>query len=97
MPLDRADILAALQAKGFELEQKNRDPDFLFFRHKGLTSAVLTKVSRGSRYRTIDDRLVSKMGKQAKLTKREFESLVRCSLTEQGFIAALSRQGVLTT
>ena len=95
MPLDRADILAALQAKGFDLEQKNRDHDFLFFRHRGLTTAVYTKLSRGSRYKTIDDSLVSRMSKQVRLTKREFENLVSCSLTAEGFISALSKQGIL--
>jgi hypothetical protein len=95
MPRERADILASLTGKGFRLEQKSRDHDFLFLEQAGLTQAVFTKVSRGSSYATLGDELLSRMSKQLRLTRKEFDELVDCPMDEATYLAKLRERGVL--
>lgn len=80
MPRERLEIVGALSKKGFSLKEGKGDHDFYFFETGGLTQAIFTKVSRGPKFRTIDDSLVSLMSKQIKLTRRQFDQLIDCSL-----------------
>lgn len=88
-------MVAALESKGFKLSQGNRDHDFLFFGHQGITQAIFTKVSRGSAYKTLGDPLLSKMSRQVKLTKGEFLDLVDCPMSEHEYLARLVAQGLV--
>lgn len=95
MPRDRADIVSSLTSKGFELRQGNRDHDFLFLVHSGQTQAVFTKVSRGTSYRTIGDKLLGKMSRQLKITRTDFNALVDCPMTQQEYVLKLRQLGII--
>jgi hypothetical protein len=95
MPLARAAITSALQAKGFALEPK-RDHEYYFYVGEGKqTEAIYTKVSTGSSYKTLGDDLVAKMARQLKLTKPQFTNFVNCPLTREEYRAHLIATGKL--
>ena len=95
MARERAEIVASLVTKGFDLQKKGRDHDFYFFRHPDLTQAVFTKVSRGTEYQTIGDQLLAKMSRQLKLTRAQFDQLVDCPMRKPKYVGVLASQGVL--
>jgi len=95
MPKERADIVASLSHKGFELHQHKRDHDFFFLKHPDLTQPVFTKVSRGTEYRTIGDALLARMSKQLHLTRAQFDALVDCTMKKPDYLAVLQSLGVL--
>jgi predicted RNA binding protein YcfA (HicA-like mRNA interferase family) len=80
MPLDRKDIEASLQKKGFE----QREGDHSFYRYytkAGKKTSVYTKTSHGTGHKTISDNLVSQMARQCGLTTAQFKDLVNCPLS----------------
>lgn len=93
MPLARSDIEQALQQKGFVY--RGGDHRYYFFEHEGLIRAVFTKVSHGSKYKTVGTPLVIKMAKQLRLTKKQFTALVECSMTQKDYVEHLVQQGWL--
>ncbi len=93
MPRDRADVEQALLKKG--LVYKGVDHRFYFLEHKGLTTAIFTKVSHGSKYKTLDDSLLSRMAKQAKLTNKQFENFVDCPMSQDDYIVHLQTLGII--
>ena len=95
MPRERAEIAAALSTKGFDLEKQGRDHDFFFFRHPNLTQAVYTKLSRGTEYKTIGDPLLSKIRKQLRLSRAQFDLLVDCPMNKAEYTGVLQALGVI--
>lgn len=78
--------------KGFH--QKEGDHHYFIFRTaEGKKTAVFTKTSHGTGYRTIGDPLLGQMAKQCKLTKARFLELVDCTLTGEAYEAFLEANG----
>ena len=96
LPLDRGDIAAALIVKGFYLDpKKSRDHD-VYRLDANPTEPVLTKLSRGGKYRTLGPDLVSKIRRQLKLSnKKQLEDFVECPMTKELYIEHLHETGVL--
>lgn len=95
MPRERAAIVSSLTSKGFALRPGNRDHDYYFFSHAGLTRAVFTKVSRGTAFREYNDGLLSKMSRQLQLTRSQLNDLIDCPLDSPGYVTALTARGVI--
>jgi len=95
MPRERAAVVAALKAKGFDFAKQGRDHDFFFFRYPNLTQPVFTKVSRGTGYKTIGDPLLGKMRKQLRLTRAQFDSLIDCPMNKAEYTTVLVSLGVI--
>ena len=95
MPRERAEIAAALSAKGFTVQQKGRDHDFYFFEHPNKVQPIYTKLSRGTDYREIADGLLRKISRQLHLTGPQFKDLIDCPMGKQEYIAALQACGAL--
>lgn len=93
MTLDRADVESALAQKGFTLEE--RDHRYYFFYHNGKKTAVSTKVSTGTAYKHLGDKLVSDMAHQMKLTTKQFGQFVECSMSGKDYVSALKVRGVI--
>lgn len=95
----RSEVIGSLtrQGKGFELRQGGRDHDFLFFVHHGLTRAVFTKVSRGSKYKELGDDLLSRMSRQLFLTRQQFDSLIDCTWNAPEIVNSLRARGYLVS
>ena len=94
MPLARRVVLSGLQGKGFIL--KNRDHRTLYFQTQdGLKTSVITHVSHGRRGGDISDNMLGLMAKQCKVNFRQFQNLVDCKLSQEGYEDLLTKQGIL--
>ena len=94
MVWERAQIIASLTGKGFELE-RDGDHDVLTFKATGLTRAIFTKLSRGKKYRVYGRPLLSDMSHQLKLTRRQLDALVECPMQQPEYESVLRAQGLL--
>jgi hypothetical protein len=85
MPRDAKDVMASLEKKGFQ----RRDGDDIYYHLYvgGKKTPVFTKISQGAR--EIDDRLLSAMKRQLRLTRQQFTDLIDCPLTFQGLVDTL--------
>jgi hypothetical protein len=92
MPLDRREVEAGLEKKGFVLAER----DHRFFTYHtiaGQKTSVWTKTSTGTGYKTLGDDLIGKMAKQCGLTSRQFKDLVACPLTQGQMEGILVQNG----
>ena len=94
MNLERAKVEQNLPKKGFQ-EERDGDHVFFLFFHGGKKTHIRTKVSHGSKYKTLGDDLVSKMAKQCKLTAKDFRSLAECTLSHTEYVSILVGSGEL--
>jgi hypothetical protein len=81
MPLERRDVEAALERKGFRLAAGDHN-FFTYYTQSGQKTSVWTKTNHGSGYKTLTDNLVSVMAKQCGLTSPQFKNLVACPLSQ---------------
>ena len=81
MALDRRDIEAALEKKGFKASEGDHH-FFTYHTEGGQKTSVWTKTSHGSGHRTLSDGLVAKMAKQCGLSTGQFKQLVACPLSQ---------------
>lgn len=91
MPLKRRKILQNLTKKGFT-EKGDGDHIVLLFQHQGVKTIIRTKISRGSKYREISDKLIAQMARQCKIKKTEFIGLVECTVSEREYINLLDEK-----
>jgi len=84
MPRDRDNIVDSLVRKGFKKDGGDHEY-FIYYNKQGKKTMKKTKVSRGSSYKTIGDKLLSKMAKQVGLTNPLFLKFVDCSLDRDAY------------
>ena len=88
------DVDAALRRKGFVVREQKRHRRYFFYTRDGGRSAVSTSMSRGSR-RDIGNRLAGFMASDCKLTNREFDRLIDCSMSREDYEDLLIERGYL--
>ena len=93
MSIKRALIEASLKRKGFVLKQG--DHKFYLFTHNNKVTSIFTKVSHGSKNKTISDSLVSIMARQLKLSTGQFKKLIDCSMRKSDYIVSLKNRNIL--
>ncbi len=84
MTLDRRRVVKSLTKKGFH-EENGKKHILFFYRLDGKETGVFTKVSRGTKYKTLGLGLVKEMAQQCRLSTEQFRSLVRCPLSKEGY------------
>lgn len=92
MPRKQKDVERSLAAKGFQ----SREGDHNYFHYwskAGKKTAVFTKTSHGAR--EIDESLLGRMARQCKLTRADFDRLVDCPLSRDGYEAKLVEAGAV--
>jgi len=91
--LERDDVEASLKRKGFD----EHEGDHRYYRLmvNGKYSGIFTKTSRGKKYKSLGKDLVAQMAKQLFLTKKQFEELVECTLTQEEYLKLLVARGEL--
>lgn len=89
----RREIQKALCAKGF-VEEDN-DHYFYTLEYNGKKSAIFTKISKGSDYKTIQQPLLSLMCKQLKLKNHELLELIDCKINYINYIKILKGRNIL--
>ena len=82
MPRAKRVVEAALQTKGFRLENSHHR-FFIYYNQRGEKTAVRTRTSQGGS--ELDDYLLGQMAKQCHLTKGAFLELVDCTLDRVGY------------
>lgn len=87
----REKVETALKRKGFTLEPGDHRYYRLYVGAK--KTAICTKVSMGSGYKTLGDQLVSAMATQLKLTNKEFHRLVDCDMSGEEYLKAMRDRG----
>jgi hypothetical protein len=92
MPLERRDVEAALQKKGFLINSGDHNY-FTYQTKSGQITSVWTKTSHGTSHKTLSDDLLSKTGKQCGPTKSQFTQLIECLLTREAFEEILLKSG----
>lgn len=77
-----------LTAKGF-IQRKGRGGHrhFVFTptKHRGKISSIFTFTSHGKRGKDIGDLLVWRMARELKLSKKQFQDLINCPLSQDDY------------
>ena len=89
----RREVLRALRRKGFR-ETNSRHLQLKFFSVDGEDTEIGTLVSHGSD-RDINDRLLAQMARQLHLTRRQFDALIDCDLSQADYEATMRRDGFI--
>lgn len=92
---ERIDIEKSLLRKGFVRSGRKRDHDYYFFDHRGLTTSLYTKISRGSSYKTYSDSLLAAMAHQLNLSKSQLLRLIDCPMTKEEFVKNLMDKRII--
>jgi len=92
---DRETIKDALLKKGFRLFNNRDHIFFTCYLKDGKKSSVHTKMSRGSKYKSLTDNLLALMSKQCKLPKSDFIELIDCPLTREAYEEKLHIQAII--
>lgn len=102
MPMKKDKVKKILLGKGFVLvkDQKNRDHDFLYLRDPQNPNLyypqVRTKLSRGSKYKTLSDDLLSKMARELYFdSKKEFMEYLECTKTHRQHVEKLRNNEII--
>lgn len=94
IPLDKIKIERSLVKKGFQ--KVNGDHNYFHYITKeGKRTQIFTKTSFGSKTKVVDDSLLGKMSKQCKLEKDQFNDLVECRLSRDGYEDILKEKNIL--
>ena len=84
MPLKRREVEQALESKGF-MRRERAHVFFLYHTREGLKTSVRTMTSHGNSGADIDRSLISKMARQCRIERPEFERLIDCSLSQEDY------------
>jgi hypothetical protein len=79
----RKKVKNTLKAKGFS--ERKSTHFFYSFKTGGLTTSILTQVSKGSSYHKLDEWHLKQMAKQCHLTIEQFLDLVDCSMSRSEY------------
>ena len=88
MPLSRKKVEKALKTKGFVVDE-SKDHRFYYFTSK---KTIFTKISTGTKYKTLGDDLIGKIHRQIRLSKNEFLEYVNCSMSLNAYCEKLKNQ-----
>lgn len=95
-PIPRRDMIRALEEKGFRRDHRDRDHDYYYFYHQEKRTVAKTKISRGTGYGDYNDELFRLMRSPLHLaTIGQVRDLLRCPLTQQGYVELLRSSGTL--
>ena len=101
MPIKRDQLISILTNKGFQKveDDKNRDHDWFYFTdpYTGQVYVqIRTKISRGKKYKTIDDNLLRKIRKQLKFENtKQFKAYLACKYTHKDHYESLKQRGII--
>lgn len=90
---DREDVRRSLCSKGFV--EENNDHYFYVYVYNSKRTSIFTKISKGSKYKTLQRPLLSLMSKQLKLTFSQFVDFVDCTFTAENYLAHLEEKKLI--
>lgn len=91
--IDRREAESSLGRKGFICDEK-RDHHFWYFWYKGKRTIVRTKVSTGTKYKTLGHDILNAMKQQLQLdTLSDVKDLLKCPIDLDQYIQILLLKG----
>ena len=93
MPRKAREVRRGLRRKGFR-KTDARHRKYQYFALDGQEGGVNTLMSHGSD-REISDQLLGRMARQLHLTRRQFDDLIDCRLSQADYEAMLRRDGFI--
>ncbi|GAH49896.1 unnamed protein product [marine sediment metagenome] len=94
-PLPTIKIEKAFRQKGLTAKEASGHRKWMFL-YKGKYTGIFTKVSRGPKYKMIDDSNLGKMSKQLKfLMLSDFKDFVECPITQEMYLDLLKEQNYI--
>lgn len=94
MPLKRREVERALESKGFTRREKAH-VFFLYHTREGLKTSVRTMTSHGNSGADIGNQLIAAMARQCGISRVNFERLIDCSLSQEGYENLLIDRGIM--
>ena len=91
MQLEQRDILGSLERKGFMRRKKGDHIHLVYYDLVGKKTQARTKLSHGTKHRSISAVLVGLMARQCKLSTNEFVRLVDCSMDQREYDELIGR------
>lgn len=86
MQRTRQQIMSSLGKKGFTETDSYRDHYyFMYYTQSGKKTRIITKLSRGTHYKSIGNSLLNMMAKECKLNKNDFMDLIDCPLSRADY------------
>lgn len=79
--------------KGFRLTE-SRHRRFRYYKLNGERTRVVTLTSHGADS-DLNDRVLAKMARQLRLTRRQFDDLIECRLSQADYEAMLRRDRII--
>ena len=93
MPRKAREVRRGLRRKGFR-ETDSRHRKLEYYKLNGQEGGVNTLMSHGSE-RDLGDHLLGQMARQIHLTRRQFDDLIDCRLSQADYEAMLRRDGMI--
>ena len=93
MVFKRRNVEKALINKGFVEDRAGKHKKYHYQKKNGEITNIFTYKSHGSTGADVTNYLVARMAKQCKVSKREFEQLVKCSLSREEYERKLVESG----
>ena len=94
MPHKSREVEASLVRKGFRVAQ-SKHRHFIYFTAAGERTEVVTILSHGGN-RDLSRFLERNMAQQCRLTRREFDDLIRCPMSQSQYESRLRATGRIT-
>ena len=97
MQLARRDILNGLERKGFVRRPREGDHiRLVYYDLRGKKTQAKTKMSRGTKHRSIGMVLLGQMARQCRLSRDEFVRLVECSMDRPEYDEKIGKDPTFT-
>ena len=85
MPRKVRQIISGMTAKGFIEAREGHHVFLLYENSAGLLTDIRTRVSHQSGGNDVNDKLIGMMARQVRLSKRDFEQLIDCPLSQEAY------------
>jgi hypothetical protein len=94
MPAKKSVVRAGLCKKGFLPDRKTAHEYYRYITSKGERTKILVCFSHGAEGNEIADKILGKMAKQCKLTRRQFDHFVDCQMSVEQYEDHLAERRV---
>ena len=92
MPIDRRELERTLLALGFVVDEREHERFRLLVDGRRVAR---TQVSRGSKYRTMDESILADIAREIHITRAFLYSLINGEKTREDYLDELRRQGLI--
>jgi len=85
LPFDTRTISSSLKKKGFDENKSSNHSRYEYISTSGVHTEFRTHMSHANPGHEIGPSLIAMMSRQVGLSKKDFEDLIRCPLSREGY------------